>query len=63
MLKKKHPHWTIWHLHTGRNLGGGFGWYDEIRYAVNKAIATRIFDSGEVLKEQSLPIGEYDLEC
>lgn len=57
IIKKNNPTWSVWITHTGRNATGSFGWYDEIRYAVNKAIVKRVFESGEMLMESSLPIG------
>ena len=57
MLRKKYPEWSIWESHTDRNLGRAFGWYDEIRYAVKKAVVTQTFDSGDTISDVSIPIG------
>jgi len=62
IIKKNNPTWSVWITHTGRNATGSFGWYDEIRYAVNKAIVKRVFESGEMLMESSLPIGRKLLQ-
>jgi len=57
MLKKKYPEWSIWDSHTGRNLGRAYGWYDEIRYAMTKAVVSQTFESGDTLSDVSIPIG------
>jgi hypothetical protein len=56
-FQKKYPQWEIWINHSGRNQSGGYGWYDEIRSAINKAVVTRVFGSGETIIEMSSPIG------
>jgi len=61
MLKKKYPEWSIWDSHTGRNLGRAYGWYDEIRYAMTKAVVSQTFESGDTLSDVSIPIGIVSL--
>lgn len=56
-FRKKNASWAIWRGHNGRNQRGGYGWYDDIRFTVIKAIVARIFESGGTLKEMSLPLG------
>jgi len=56
-IRKENPSSAIWAGHSGRNQGGGYGWYDEIRYAAAKAIVARVFECGGSLKDLSLPIG------
>jgi len=62
VIRRKHPDLELWIGHTGRNQSGGYGWYDEIRYAASKEIAARIFGSGEALTDQSYPMGRHLLK-
>jgi hypothetical protein len=58
MMRKRNPAWSIWQTHTGRSFGQNYGWYDEIRYAITKAVVSETFDSGDQIKENNIPIGK-----
>ncbi len=38
MMQKRNPAWSIWQTHTGRSFGQNYGSYDEIPYAIMKAV-------------------------
>jgi hypothetical protein len=54
MLRKKFPLWTIWLSHTGWNMAQTYGWYDEIRYAVTKAVVSEAFDNRETIQYNTI---------